>query len=110
MTIMGCLVSLVTIRLIQAKFDFFSLRVYKIIWGSHIVVFCLNLATMLVTSQMLIYAEGACSMAEKVINNQTLLAELLPAVNNQTGEALLASCMPANSDFTTISHTAEQFR
>ena len=67
------MVSIITIRLIQAKFDYFSLRVYRVIWGCHIIVLCLNLASLLVASQMMVYAEGSCALAEKVMNNQTLL-------------------------------------
>jgi hypothetical protein len=109
-TLIGCLVSIVTIRLIQAKFDYFSLRVYKIIWGCHIVVFCLNLASLLVAGQMLLYAEGACSMAEGVLNNQTKMVQLLPEVGRQTGLGLLNSCFAKAKDFTVASNTEEPFR
>ena len=47
-SVVGCLISIITIRLIQAKFDFFSLKTYKIIWACHIIVFCLNLVFLLI--------------------------------------------------------------
>ena len=109
-TILGCIVSIITIRLIQAKFDFFSLRVYRVIWGCHIIVLCLNLASLLVTSQMMVYAEGTCAVAERVLKNQTLLAELLPDVNGQTGIGLLNSCYAKSSDFAVDTNTFEPFR
>jgi hypothetical protein len=109
LTVVGCLTSLVTIRLIQAQFDFFSLRVYRLIWACHIMVFCLNLAALLVAAQTLAYAEGACALAEKVLNNRTALASLLPDVNAQTGLALLYSCLNSK-DFTVNTNTGEQLR
>jgi hypothetical protein len=55
LAVLGCLVSIITIRLIQTKFDYFSLKVYKIIWACHIIVFCLNLAFLLIFNEILLY-------------------------------------------------------
>ena len=51
------------------------------------------------------YAEGACSLAESVLNNRTALAESLPDVNTQSGLGLLYSCMN-QKDFTANTNTA----
>jgi hypothetical protein len=48
-------------------------------------------------------------LAERVLNNRTVLAESVPDVNTQSGLGLLYSCMN-QKDFTVNSNTEEQLR
>lgn len=103
-TVVGCLISIFSMRLIQSKYDYFSLKIYKVIWACHIIVFCLNLIFLLLFNTVSIYSEGVCLVANDVLSDKTKLSQILPKLNKNGGLSLFHSCL-FSQDFTIISKT-----
>jgi hypothetical protein len=73
LTIFCTLAGLISLKLIQSNYDYFSLSSYKIIWAFHIFMLAANLVFVMVVSQVLIYNKGICLLGEKLVQNRSLV-------------------------------------
>lgn len=92
-TVVGSLISLFSMRMIQSNYDYFSLKVYKVIWACHIIVFCMNLVFLMIFNQIVVYSEGSCLLADSLIHNQTQVNKLLPQTAANSGTYLFTACL-----------------
>lgn len=73
LTIFCTLAGLISLKLIQSNYDYFSLSSYKIIWTFHVFMLAANLIFLMIVSQVLIYNKGMCLLAENLLENRSLV-------------------------------------
>lgn len=98
LTIFCTLAGLLSLKLIQSNYDYFSLSSYKIIWTFHVFMLAANIIFMMIVSQVLIYNKGMCLLADNLIQNRSLVEDIFPKVKANTGMFYFYSCFN-NPDF-----------
>ena len=92
LTIFCTLAGLLSLKLIQSNYDYFSLSSYKIIWTFHVFMLTANLVFLMIVSQTLIYNKGMCLLADSMLQNRTLVQDIYPKITASSGMYYFYSC------------------
>ena len=105
-TIFGCVISIVTIKLIQNNFDYFSLKAYKVVWGCLLILFCMNLFFLLLFNEIMVYNRGICQFGVQVLSNRSHIEEVFPQAKTGGGMYYVSSCY-YGSNFRDMTYTGD---
>ena len=92
LTIFGTLTAILSLKLIQNNYDFFSLKAYKTIWFCLMVLFCINLFFLLLFNESIVYNKGICKFSQEALANRTYMEDVFPQTREGGSMYYLINC------------------